>query len=304
VAGSIVMSVAQKGNLSLWTLTQLPLSFRLENALVSYSRYLSKIFWPTDLALIYPYPHHWPAALVLAASALVAAGTGLALWRVRQNPYLAVGWFWFLGALVPAIGLVQTGMQSMADRFTYLPGIGLLIAVVWGADALCKRPEQKKYLSLTGAVALMGCLAVTSIQINYWQNDLKLFAHTVNVTTDNYAADACLGTALENAGNKDAAARLYAESVRVEPDYPQGQFSLGMILLEEGRADEASNHLAAAAQLAPRDPVMQFDFGIYLLQHGKPGEAVDYFRAALARKPDFFEAKTNLSAALAAQSGK
>ncbi len=304
VAGSIVMSIAQNTNLSLWTLTQLPLSFRLENALVSYLRYLAKIFWPTNLALIYPYPHHWSAALVLAASALMAACTGLALWRIRQNPYLAVGWFWFLGALVPAIGLVQTGMQSMADRFTYLPGIGLLIAVVWGADAVCKRPEQKKYLSLAGAVALVGCLAVTSIQINYWQNDLKLFAHTVNVTTDNYAADACLGTALENAGNKVAATRLYAESVRVEPDYPQGQFSLGMILLEEGRADEASNHLAAAAQLAPRDPVMQFDFGTYLLQHGKPGEAADHFKAALALKPDFSEAKTNLASALAAQSGK
>jgi len=298
LAGSIVMSVAQRGNLSLWTLAQLPLGFRLENALVSYLRYISKIFCPTDLALIYPYPHHWPATLVIAALALLGACTGLFLWRIKENPCLAVGWFWFLGALVPAIGIVQTGMQSMADRFTYLPGIGLLIAVVWGADALFKQPGQKKYLAIAGAVALTGCLAVTSIQINYWQSDLKIFAHTVNVTTDNYAADVCLGTALENTGNKVDAGKLYAESVRVEPDFPLGQFNLGMILLEQGRADEASNHLAAAAQLAPRDPVMQFDFGAFLLQHGRPDEAVKYFKAALAAKPDFPEARRSLDEAL------
>jgi len=298
VAGSIVMSIAQKGNLSIWSLTQLPLGLRIENALVSYLRYISKTFWPSDLAVIYPYPHHWPALLVITAAALLVTWTGLALWRVKENPYLAVGWLWFLGTLVPVIGIVQTGMQSMADRFSYLPGIGLLIAVVWGADALFKGPQQKKYLSIAGAVALAGCLAVTSIQINYWQNDLKLFAHTVKVTANNYAAEVCLGEALERAGHGDDALMIYAESVRVEPVYPLGQFKLGMILLERGRGDEASNHLAAAAQLAPRDPVMQFDFGIYLLQHGKPDEAATHFKAALAAKPDFPEARRSLDEAL------
>lgn len=298
-AGSIVMSIAQKGNLSVWSLTELPLGFRIENALVSYLRYVSKIFWPADLALIYPYPHHWPAALVMAAAALLVAWTGLSLWRIKENPYLAVGWFWFLGTLVPVIGIVQVGMQSMADRFSYLPGIGLLIAVVWGAEALFKQPQQKKYLSIAGAAALAGCLAVTSIQINYWQNDVKLFAHTVKVTVDNYAAEVCLGEALERAGHGDDALTFYADAVRIEPDYPLGQFKLGMILLEQGRADEASNHLAIAAQLAPRDPVMQFDFGTYLLQHGKPEDAATLFKAALAAKPDFPEAKRELARLLA-----
>jgi hypothetical protein len=303
-AGSIVMSIAQKGNMSIWSLTELSWSLRLENAAVSYLRYVSKMFWPTDLAVIYPYPHHWPAALVMTAAAFLVAWTGLALWRNRENPYLAVGWFWFLGTLVPVIGLVQTGMQSMADRFTYLPGIGLLIAVVWGANDLFKRPDQKKYLAIAGAVALAGCLMATSIQISYWQNDLKLFAHTVEVTTDNYAAEVCLGEALERNGHGDNALPFYSDAVRIEPDYPPGQFKLGMILLEQGRAEEASNHLALAAQLSPRDPVIQFDFGTFLLQHGQPDEAANYFRAALAANPDFAEAKTNLAAALAGQRGK
>jgi tetratricopeptide (TPR) repeat protein len=267
-------------------------------------RYVSKMFWPSDLAVIYPYPHHWPAALVMTASAFLVIWTGLALWRFRQNPYLAVGWFWFLGTLVPVIGFVQTGMQSMADRFTYLPGIGLLIAVVWSAYDLFQKTDQKKYLAIAGAVALAGCLMATSIQINYWQNDLKLFAHTVEVTTDNYAAEVCLGEALERDGHGDNALPLYSDAVRVEPDYPPGQFKLGMILLEQGRAEEASNHLAAAAQLAPRDPVIQFDFGTFLLQHGQPDEAANYFMATLAANPDFAEAKTNLAAALAGQRGK
>jgi tetratricopeptide (TPR) repeat protein len=301
---SIVMSIAQKTNMSIWSLTELPLRLRLENAAVSYLRYVSKMFWPTDLAVIYPYPHQWPAALVMTAVAFLVGWTALALWRIRQNPYLAVGWFWFLGTLVPVIGFVQTGMQSMADRFTYLPGIGLLIAVVWSAYDLFQKTDQKKYLAIAGAVALAGCLMATSIQINYWQNDLKLFAHTVEVTTDNYAAEVCLGEALERDGHGDNALPFYSDAVRIEPDYPPGQFKLGMILLEQGRADEASSHLALAAQLAPRDPVIQFDFGTFLLQHGQPDEAANYFMATLAANPDFAEAKTNLAAALAGQRGK
>jgi tetratricopeptide (TPR) repeat protein len=175
----------------------------------------------------------------------------------------------------------------------------LFIIIAWGLNDLLNFKRQKmKIAAVAGSLALAGCLAVSSIQLNYWRDSLTLFMHTVEVTTDNYAAENCLGTALESAGKKDAAETCYAESVRVEPDFPLGQFNLGMILLEQGRADEASNHLAIAAQLAPRDPVMQFDFGTYLLQHGRPDEAADHFRAALAAKPDFTEARRSLDEAL------
>ena len=259
---------------------------------MSYVRYISKMFWPADLALIYPYPHHWLLAGVIVVTVLLVMWSVLFLWWAKRFPYLAVGWFWYLGTLVPAIGLVQVGVQSMADRYTYLPGIGLFIIVAWGLnDLLNSRLQKAKIAAVAGGLALAGCLAATSIQLSYWRNSVELFRHTVRVTTDNYAAADCLGKALEETGLVAPAAQLYAEAVSIEPDYPMSQFDLGMILLEQGRADEASNHLAAAAQLAPRNPVMQFDFGIYQLQHGKPDEAADYFKAALAAKPDFPEGK-------------
>jgi hypothetical protein len=297
IASCAVTRLVQSG--ALWSATSLPFHFRLENVLMSYVRYISKIFWPTDLALIYPYPHHWPMAGVIAAAVLIVMWSLLFLSCAKRFPYLAVGWFWFLGTLIPAIGIVQVGVQSMADRYTYLPGIGLFIIVAWGLnDLLNSHPQKAKIAIVAGSLALAGCLIVASIQLSYWRNSVELFGHTIRVTTDNYAAADCLGKALEEAGLVAQPAQLYAEAVRIEPDYPMGQFDLGMILLEQGRADEASNHLAAAAQLAPRNPVMQFDFGTYLLQHGNPDEAAVHFKAALAAKPDFSEARRSLDEAL------
>ena len=292
-ASSAITCFAQKG--AMWSSSSLPLQFRIVNALMSYARYISKTFWPADLALIYPYPHHWPVILVVGAALFLAVCSALFVLRVRQNPYLLVGWLWFLGTLVPVIGLVQTGVQSMADRYIYIPSIGLFIVIVWGANDLLKRwPEWKRFLPVAGGVALAGCLAVTSIQLNYWRDSFALFSHTVGVTTDNYAAYNCLGNVLEQDGEKKEAFALYAESVRVEPDYPLGQFNLGMMLLEYGRPDEGFDHLTIAAKLMPRDPILQFDLGIFLSQHGKPDEAAVHFANALKDKPDFTEARQEL----------
>jgi hypothetical protein len=297
IASCIITRLVQGG--ALWSSASLHFSFRMANALMSYVRYISKTFWPADLALIYPYPHHWPLAGVIVVAVLLVMWSVLFLWWAKRFPYLAVGWFWYLGTLVPAIGLVQVGVQSMADRYSYLPGIGLFIVVAWALnDLLNSHPQKTKIAAVAGSLALAGCLAATSIQLSYWRNSVELFRHTVRVTTDNYAAADCLGKALEETGLVTQPAQLYAEAVRIEPDYPMSQFDLGMILLEQGRADEASNHLAAAAQLAPRNSVMQFDFGTYLLQHGKPNEAANYFKAALAAKPDFPEARRSLDEAL------
>jgi hypothetical protein len=278
-----------------WSTQALSFHFRVANALMSYVRYISKIFWPTDLALIYPYPHYWPFAGVIAVAGLLAMLSVIFILQAKRFPYLAVGWLWFLGTLVPAIGLVQVGVQSMADRYTYLPGIGIFILMVWGVnDLLNSQPQKVKIAALAGSVILTGCLVCTSIQLKYWSSSPELFLHTVNVTSDNYAAYDCLGKAVENIGKNDAAEKLYAEAVRIEPDYPMAQFDLGMIQLEQGRPDEASNHLAAAVQLSPRNPVMQFDFGVFLAQHGKPDEAAAHLKAALADKPAFPEARQQL----------
>ena len=155
--------------------------------------------------------------------------TGLFLWRLRQNPYLAIGWFWFLGTLVPVIGIVQVGPQSMADRFTYVPGIGLFILIVWSlADFAVFHPSWRNIVVPAGVAALAGCLVCTHFQLKYWQNSITLLRHTVAVTTDNYIAENFLGRALDDAGENDLSLPLYAESVRIESHFPQAQFNLGM----------------------------------------------------------------------------
>jgi tetratricopeptide (TPR) repeat protein len=293
LASCLITYRVQSG--ALWSSTALTFNFRLANALMSYTRYISKLFWPADLALIYPYPHYWPFAGVLGVAALLALLSVIFVLQAKRFPYLPVGWFWFLGTLVPAIGLVQVGVQSMADRYTYLPGIGIFIITVWGVnDLLNARPQKIKIAALAGVAILTGCLICTSIQLNYWRNSVALFAHTVQVTTDNYAAEDCLGKALENIGKNDDAEKFYEEAVRIEPDYPMAQFDLGMIQIENGKLDDASNHLAAAVQFSPHNPVMQFDFGIFLAQHGQPDEAVSHFKTALADKPDLTEAQKQL----------
>ena len=268
-----------------------PLPLRLENAALTYVRYLFKLFWPANLAIVYPYPHHWPALFVTGAVLLLFTWSALFVFRAKQNPYLIVGWLWFLGTLVPTIGLVQVGAQSMADRYTYIPGIGLFIVVVWGTDALFDLwPERKKFLPLAGGVALAGCLAITSVQLNYWQSSLQLFLHAVSVTTDNYVADDTLGKAFDKAGDKQKALFLYSETVRLEPRYPQGQFDLAISLLEYDKTNEALAHLKIAAKLSPHDPDIQYDLGIYFSQHDQLEEAVHHFKIALGDRPKFPEA--------------
>jgi protein O-mannosyl-transferase len=285
VAGSIITFFAQKG--ALWSSGNLTFGFRAANALISYLRYISKTFWPKDLALIYPYPHHWPLSFVIIASLLLVVWSALFVFRAGRNPYLFTGWFWFLGMLVPAIGFVQAGVQSMADRYMYLPSIGLFILVVWSAsDLLLLIPYERIIATLLGTLALGGCFICTSLQLKYWENSVRLFTHTIAITTDNYLAYNCLGQTLENLGRTNEAYQLYLQSVRVEPDFPLGQFNLGMILLEEGKPDDALPHLKIAAQLMPDDPRVQFDFGLFLSQHGQAAEAVNHFNAAVKIQPD------------------
>ena len=281
---------------------------RVANALWAYERYISKTFWPADLAIFYPHPYHWPAGLVLGAALLLALWSGLFLWRARQNPYLFVGWFWFLGTLVPTIGLVQVGSQSMADRYMYIPSIGLFVLVVWGVnDFLNWRPHWRRIATLAGGVALAGCLVGTRIQLSYWQNSIKLFTHAIEATTDNFVAYTCLGETLRDLGvnNKEAmtnAMRLCAEAVRISPNSPVAQYNFGMALLQNQRLDEAMEHLDAAARLAPCNSEIQYNLGLVLLLHGKLDEAARYFGAALVEKPDFAEAQRRLAQALSQQS--
>jgi tetratricopeptide (TPR) repeat protein len=299
-AVSAVTFWVQGSSGAFWSLENLPAGARLANAVAAYLGYISKTFYPTDLAIIYSHPQHWPAIWVAVAALLLLVWTSLIVWRATEHPYLVTGWLWFLGTLVPVIGLVQVGVQSMADRYTYLPGIGLLIAVVWGANEWFHRPRQKVWLATVGSLALAGCVAGTARQLSYWQSELTLFGHAVEVTTDNYAAEVCLGEALERTGHPKEAFDCYADAVRLEPDYPIGQFKLGMMFIAEHKPADALAHLNIAAGLMPHNADLQYDLGVFFEQQGQPRDAADHFRAALAERPDFPEAKRELSSLVAA----
>jgi tetratricopeptide (TPR) repeat protein len=293
VASCLITLVAQKN--ALWSSASLPFQFRLANALMSYVRYISKIFCPTKLALIYPYPHSWPVDGVIIVTAVLLILSAIFVLQMKRFPYLAVGWFWFLGTLVPVIGLIQVGVQAMADRYTYLPSIGIFILAIWGVSDLLESSTRKMTIcAFVGGVALVGCLILTTLQLSYWKDSLTIFAHTVEVTGDNYAADDCLGKTLYNLGKFDKAEICYNEAVQLEPTYPMAQFDLGMNEVAENDYHDASNHLATAVQLWPANPVMQYDFGIFLLQQRDTNNAITHFHAALAAEPDLIQAKEKL----------
>ncbi|HEV2320537.1 MAG TPA: tetratricopeptide repeat protein [Verrucomicrobiae bacterium] len=296
VAASCAVTLSVQHN-AMWSSASLPFPFRIANTVMSYVRYLSKIFLPTNLALIYPYPHSWPQASVVISAGVLCLLTAVSVLQAKRSPYLAVGWFWFLGTLVPVIGLVQVGVQSMADRYTYLPSIGIFILVTWGfSDLVASLARKMETCAMAGAAALIACLVLTSVQLRYWRSDLALFSHTVAVTTDNYAADDCLGKTLHNLGFPKQAQLFYDEAIQLEPDYPLAQFDAGINLLSLNDPTGASNHLATAVQLWPGNAVMQYDFGVFLSQHGRPKDAAAHLQAALAIQPDFPQARRQLDA--------
>ena len=336
VVSSLITIAAHRGLGSLGDASALPLSLRIQNALVSYLRYVGKTIFPTRLTILYPYPGAWPGWKVALCCLLLIGVSGFAIRALRSRPFLFVGWFWFLGVLVPFIGLIQAGEQAMADRFMYLPILGLLLLVVWGLDALLDAwPHKHQWLAGAGTLAIGGCLVCSGFQLRHWQDSEKLFRHAIEVTSGNYNAYDGLGSALDAAGRREEALLCYAESVRLQPRYLEGQYDLGTLLLkmgrleealqhltaavqlnpafahahinlgkallDQGKLDEAAAHLSRAVQLTPDDPEAHYNLGTLLLLQAKPDQAIACFSEALRLKPDYGEAHGNLGVALMRQ---
>jgi tetratricopeptide (TPR) repeat protein len=294
---------AEKAGGTLVSLASLPLRTRVANALMSYQSYLTETFWPAGLAFFYPYSSDLPLALVLGAALLLLIWTGLFAMRARQQPYLLTGWLYFLGTLAPTIGLIQYCTQSKADRYMYIPSIGLFIVIVWGVNDLFGRWRAgRKFLPVLGSLALAGCFAVTSIQLSYWQNSVTLSAHAIDVTRNNYVAYESLGRAFYERGDKTKAYACYAQSIKLEPDFPQSQYNYALLLREFGRLPEAAEHFAATVKLVPDRYEARTALGsTLLLMPGRPAEAAAQFAAAVRLKPDSAEAHHGLALALARQ---
>jgi protein O-mannosyl-transferase len=292
----------QQSRHNLGRLDEFPITLRLSNALVAYGRYLRKTIWPGALAVFYPYPQGWPLASVLAAAVLLAAISLLALWLIRRRPYLAVGWFWFLGTLVPVIGLVQVGRHAMADRYTYFPLIGLFLAIVWlVADLLSPSRHRRAILSLATCLALGACLMATHRQLRHWQNSETLARHALLVTADNYVAENNLGAALHHAGKVDEALVHYAAALKMKPDFAPGHNNLALVLAGTGHRDKAIAHWREALRLEPRYASAHYLLADQLDQQGRVDEALAQYQEALRLQPDFPEAANGLGTMLAAR---
>ena len=298
VASSVITFLVQRkgGAVS----TALTFGERIANALVSYVRYIGKTFWPKNLSILYPHPGHWPAWQVMVSAGLLLAVSAAVILMARRRPYLAVGWLWFCGTLIPVIGLIQVGIQSMADRYTYVPLIGLFIMLAWGTDELLPaRHWRGSAFAIGAALLLAACGFLTERQIRFWRDSEALFGHAVKVTRDNYLAYNNLGFYLNNQGRTAEAMENYRLSLKINPAYEDALNNLGYALAGQKKYAEAIPLYEAALRVRPRHAEVHNNLGNALSETGKIDEAIQHYLIALQEKPDHADAHNNLGIALA-----
>lgn len=298
--GSVATFVVQKQCGEVMTVGIFPLDMRLENAAIAYCRYLGKFLLPTDLAIFYPHPGYWPPGLVLLAGVFLLGLT--VLWYVKRarHPYLLMGWFWFGGTLVPVIGLVQVSDQAMADRYSYIPSVGLGIIAVWGAFGLARgRRGLVIAWALAGLAAAASCCVLTRQQLGYWRDSENLFRHALTVTKNNYVAHNFLGMALVDRKQIDAGLAEVREALRLRPDYLVAHNNLGIALTRNGQTDEAIGEFQTAIRLQPSNPEFHNNLGNLLAMQGQTADAIREFEETIRLKPDYADAYCNLGVTLA-----
>jgi len=319
----IVTLFAQRRTEAIRPLTELTVATRLENSLSAYGWYVGKSFGPTDLCVFYPLPIGTVPTDQVVAGIFVLVGISLlVLWPHRAREPMAIGWFWFLGSLVPVIGLVQVGLQSYADRYSYLPHIGFLVMVVFGTAALIdsRRSRQVIFATLAGA-AIAACGMLTHVQVSYWKTNEALWQHALACVPGNWLAHYSIGSMRQDAGKIDEAIEHYRESIRGRPDFSQAHNRLGVLYEQLDRIPDAERAYAAALKFAPkfekaRDNLTALrkkhgkleleettaaghnQYGLKLGRLRKTDEAIEQFRTAIRLQPTFVEAHYNLALAL------
>ncbi len=331
-ASCVVTYLAQQRGGSVASLSDLPFAERLKGVPIAYVRYIEKTFWPVHLAVLYPVPPRWPVWEAVCAAIVLVAVTAWVLFRLRAQPYLAVGWLWFLGMLVPVIGLIQVGAQSMADRYNYVPSVGLMIMAIWAGREWAPRPGTRAP-AILGCIALAVCMVLTPLQASYWKNSETLFRHALDTTQDNGVMEGSLGAVLLGEGRLDEAlphlergvafnnekpgvhsllakallAKKRVEEaldqfqidVSLEPENPESQFDFGCALLENGLAAKAIPPLRKAVQLRPGRPEFRYKLGNAFMQAGDAADAIRQYEQSLRLRPNYIEAANNLAWILA-----
>jgi protein O-mannosyl-transferase len=300
LASSVVTIYAQNKGGAIKSLDVIPIGLRTENALLAYIKYIVKMFWPRNLAVLYPLSPSiplWQATSSLFVLLLLSA----AVVRARhRRPYLVAGWFWFLVTLVPVIGLIQVGGQSMADRYTYIPLIGLFIMVAWGtADLTRELQHQKAVLALLAGVVISASTAVTWHQLGYWRDNISLFRHTLQITTGNYLINNNLGIALAEKGDLDAAIQEYQAALGINPSYADAHYNLGNAFIKKGHPDAAIQEYRETLLINPKHAGAHYSLGAALANNGNLDAAIQEYRIALRLNPNDTKAHTNLGVALA-----
>lgn len=300
---SIVTFLVQRSGASVGDWDIYPAGLRIANALVAYVSYIGKMIWPQNLAVFYPHQGQslqlWQAAGACLLLGLISVAV---LRRARLHPYLVVGWFWYLGTLVPVIGLVQIGAQAMADRYTYVPLIGLFIMITWGIPELsAKWPYRRIGLALAAGAALAASMTLTWSQLHHWKNTVTLFEHALDVTANNYLAHNNLGIAYARQGKIDKAVNHYTKALQFKPNFPRAHNNLGNAYARQGRQDKAISHYTMALQIKPDFAGAHNNLGNALAGQGKIEAALFHFSRAQELQPDFAEASFNLGSVLARQ---
>lgn len=294
----LTIHVQQKGG-AVKSLDVAPLADRISNALISYINYIHKTLYPVNLAAFYPYPDTFPWWKVAAASVILAGITYFSV-RIRNRaPYILVGWLWFLGALVPVIGLVQVGVQSMADRYMYLPMIGLSLSAAWGFSTFfANKRYNPSWLSIPTLFAIGVLSAISWVQAGYWRDSLALWNHAIDVTKNNYLAHYNLGGAIDKIGKTEQAIDHYQQSLAINPLQPEVYMSLGNALIKQKKDHEAQLNFQKAVRLAPENDQAQYNLGTFLLKQGNWQDALPYLEKSVRLKPDSEQAQFNLAKAL------
>jgi tetratricopeptide (TPR) repeat protein len=313
-AVSVVTYLVQQNSEAVISLSLSPFSDRLANVLKSYVVYPLTMLWPAGLAVFYPFDAPLPAWQIVGSIVVLASVTAAVAWKGRVHPYLPVGWLWYVGTLIPVIGLVRAGLQARADRFTYVPSIGIFIMAAWGLPDLAAPWRHRQLIcGVAAALVIAACATLTTFQLEHWRDGIALFQHALSVTRDNEIARRGLAGAYLGAGLHDEWARQVAEIKRVHliseaadyrrilsrnPDDADAHYQLGRVLATQGDLSGAMAQYAAAIRPSPAAAPAHSNLGALLIAAGRPAEGLAHLEEAVRLQPDYADAHFNLGTAL------